>query len=422
MTGKSSTRHFLEGKTIIVAGAGIAGSAFAIALRRCWDPAWKPPTIHIYDRDPQEVAAQREGYSLSLAGYDVSGGLLAMRKLGLLDEMLENAVSGVEGSGAFKIWGPDWEEHISFRHKPVEGLPTSSIRITRKNLRSIMHDALGPENSIQWGSRCTSARRLADGRVRVEVVRGPSEAEVTTEEDCDILIAADGASSKLRGHLRPNDNLDFAGAILRGGIARFDGPLPEPLDKDWGFMLSGTGASCFYSPVDKKSIAWGVGHLEETQVPPLDLNSSVEVQAVVDKALELGAGLQQPFETIVAHTDPKTVLSLNARDKKPFAHDMSMPVIFIGDSNHAVSPFAGYSANLALSDAWDLSEQLCKAASLEEAVAAYDEIAVPRAMKILKGSRARLRAGHSTGLQYCVFWMMLMVGKFVGWALGRKVT
>ncbi|CAM1508587.1 Fc.00g054350.m01.CDS01 [Cosmosporella sp. VM-42] len=424
MVEKEKTTHFLEGKTIIVAGGGVAGSAFAIGLRRLWDPASKPPTVHIYDRDPEDVAARREGYSLSLAGYDDSGGLLALRNLGLFDEILAKAVSGVEGSGAFKIWGPDWREHISFRHKPIANLPTSSIRITRKDLRSILHDALGPGDSIQWGARCISAKRLDDGRVRVEIARGPPESETITEEDGDILIAADGASSKIREYLRPDDNLDFAGAILRGGLSRFEGALPKPLDEDWGFMLSGTGVSCFFSPVDKHSIMWGVGHLEDTQVPPLNLDSAEDVKAVIQQGLDLGSELQEPFRAIVEHTDPRTVLSLNARDKVPFSHDRvdRLPVIFIGDSNHAVSPFAGYGANLALSDAWDLAEQLCNGHSLKDSVSEYDKLAVPRATKILKGSRSRLKAGHSTGLQYWVFWLMLVVGKFVGWVMGKKVT
>ncbi|KAF7556479.1 hypothetical protein G7046_g6301 [Stylonectria norvegica] len=424
MDNDKGASHFLVGKTIIVAGGGIAGSAFAVGLRRSWDPTCKPPTIHVYDRDSHEVAAQREAYSLSLAGYDATGGLLALKKLGLLDEILSKAVSGVEGHGAFKIWGPDWKEHISLRHKPVAGLPASSIRITRKDLRTILHDALGPEDSIQWGARCVSARRLEDGRVRVEVVRGSAGAETTTEEDCDVLIAADGANSKLRCYLRPDDNLEFAGAVLRGGLSRFDGALPKPLDEDWGFMLSGTGVSCFFSPVDKNSLVWGVGHLETTEVPQLDLSSIEDVQAVVDRALELGANLEEPFKTVVAQTDHKTVMCLNARDKVPFSHDniSRLPVVFIGDSNHAVSPFAGYGANLALSDAWDLAEQLCRGKSLVNSVSTYDKTSVPRATKILKGSRAKLKAGHSTGLQYWMFWLMLLVGKFVGWVLGKKVT
>ncbi|KAJ3525217.1 hypothetical protein NM208_g11733 [Fusarium decemcellulare] len=418
MDGK---HHFLEGKTIIVAGGGIAGSAFVVGLRRLWKPEWKPPTIVIYERDSPEVTAQREGYSLSLTGYSAAGGLLALRRLGLLDRIVDRAVAGLEGAGAFKIWAPDWTEHISMRREPIEGLPSSSLRVPRKDVRQAIQEGFGDGDAVQWNARCVSAQRLDDGRVRVQVARGSPENETVTEQDCDLLIAADGASSKLRACLRPNDKLDFAGAILQGGISRFEGAPPKPVDKDWGFMLSGAGVSCFFSPVDKNSVFWGIGHLESTQVPALDLQNPEQVQAVIDRGLELGSDLKEPFNTIVAHTDRKTVLSLNARDKPAFSHDAieEMPVVFIGDSNHAVSPFAGFGANLALSDAWDLAEQLCKGASLKECVSAYDNLAVPRAMKILKDSRARLKSGHSTGFQYWMFWALMMVGKFVGWVLGR---
>ena len=389
-------QHFLEGKTIIIAGAGIAGSAFVIALRKLWDPRLKEPTIILYDRDSPDVTAQREGYTLSLAGYDNSGGLVALKKLGLLEDALEKAVSGLNNGGAFKIWGPAWNEYASFRHKPVEGLPSASVRIARKDLRQVLHNNLRPTDSIQWNSCCISAHRLQDGRVSVQVARGSGESEVISQETCDLLIAADGANSKLRAYLRPEDTLEFSGATLRGGISRFDGPAPTPLNRDWGFMLSGTGVSCFFSPVDQKSLVWGVGHLEADQLPRLDLNNEEMVQQVIERALDLGKDLQEPFGNIVSHTDPKTVFALNAHDKKPFHHKELniVPVIFIGDSNHAVSPFAGFGANLALCDAWDLGDQLCKGKSLGESMIAYDGVAVPRAIAILQRSQERLISGH----------------------------
>ncbi|KAJ4129359.1 hypothetical protein NW768_007897 [Fusarium equiseti] len=389
-------RHFLESKKIIVAGAGVAGSAFVIALRKLWDPRLKEPTIILYDRDSPDVSAQREGYTLSLAGYDRSGGLVALKKLGLLEDALAKAVSGLNNEGAFKIWGPAWNEYASFRHRPIEGLPSASVRIARKDLRQVLHNNLRPADSVQWNSSCISAHRLQDGRVSVQVARGSGASEVISQETCDLLIAADGAHSKLRTCLRPEDTLEFAGAILRGGISRFDGPAPTPVNRDWGFMVSGTGVSCFFSPVDQNSVVWGVGHLETDRVPGLNPDDEDVVQQVTERALELGKELQEPFGTIVSHTDLKTVFALNAHDKKPFRHEELeiIPAIFIGDSNHAVSPFAGFGANLALCDACDLANQLCNGQSLDESVIAYDGIAVPRALAILQRSREKLVSGH----------------------------
>ncbi|PNY23085.1 Uncharacterized protein TCAP_06966 [Tolypocladium capitatum] len=395
-------RHFLQGKTIFVAGAGVAGSAFVAGLRKLWDPALKPPTVVVYDRDPQDITLRRDAdsYSLSISGYSEAGGLVALQRLGLIDGVFAHAISGLDESGCFKIWGPDWQERLCMRRKPLHGLPTGSVRISRKNLRSVLNDAVDTwdRSRIQWGSQCVSARRLDDtGRFRVQIQRGEGGEAELTEEDCDLLVAADGTNSKLRAWLRPHDKLQYTGAVLRGGLSKFDGGIPNPLGQNWGFIMSNTGVSCFVSPVDENTVLWAVGHLERDPVPELDRSSDEDVQAVIARGRELGSHFQEPFQTIASRTDPKTVMCISATDKQPFCHDdlAAMPVVFIGDSNHALSPFAGFGANLALCDGWDLAEALCRASSLAEAVAAYDQISEPRARKILEGSHKSLRAGHS---------------------------
>ncbi|KND93843.1 hypothetical protein TOPH_01927 [Tolypocladium ophioglossoides CBS 100239] len=426
MDAHNEPRHFLQGKTIFVAGGGVAGSAFVAGLRKLWDPAQKPPTVVVYDRDPRDVTHQRdaESYSLSISGYNEAGGLVALQKLGLVDDVFAHAISGLDGSGCFKIWGPDWRERLCMRRKPLHGLPTGSIRISRQHLRRVLNDVVEAwdRSRMQWESQCVSVRRLEDtGRMRVQIRKGAvGEAELM-EEDCDLLVAADGANSKLRAWLRPQDKLQYTGAVLRGGLSRFDGGIPRPLGQDWGFIMSNTDVSCFVSPVDKNTVLWAVGHLERDPVPELDRSSDEDVQAVIARGRELGSHFQEPFQTIASRTDPKTVMCISARDKPSFSHDdpAAIPVVFIGDSNHALSPFAGFGANLALSDGWDLAEQLCRGSSLVEAVAAYDQISEPRARKILEGSHKSLRAGHSTGWRYWVFWAMLWVGQWISWLLAK---
>lgn len=199
------------------------------------------------------------------------------------------------------------------------------------------------------------------------------------------------------------------------------GGLPEPIRKDWGFVVSGSGVVGFVSPVDDHTVIWAVGTQEPGPLPELDRTSKQDVEAVISRGGQLGSQFEEPFQTIVSQTDPQTVMCISARDKLPFRHDQGaikdLPVVFIGDSNHALSPFAGFGANLALSDAWDLAEQLCLRGSLPEAVAGYDELSEPRARKVAESARRSLRAGLSTGWRYWLFSFMLWIGSWVRWGM-----
>ena len=94
----SPRQHFLSGKRIIIAGGGIAGLSFAASLNQLWHSALgPPPIITIFDRDAQDVDQQREGYSLSLAGHDNTGGLIALKSMNLLVPTHLASVTGYLG-------------------------------------------------------------------------------------------------------------------------------------------------------------------------------------------------------------------------------------------------------------------------------------------------------------------------------------
>ncbi|KAI0390781.1 hypothetical protein F5Y17DRAFT_461456 [Xylariaceae sp. FL0594] len=129
--------------------------------------------------------------------------------------------------------------------------------------------------------------------------------------------------------------------------------------------------------------------------------------------------MEGPFNDILDATDPSTTMVLNARDKQPFPHDLRAgPVVFVGDANHALSPFAGNGANLALKDGWDLAEKLCVPESLAHAVAAYDKLSIPRAIATLKSSHWRIKVAHATGLQYWMYRIFFTVAGFFTGLLG----
>ncbi|KAL7941823.1 hypothetical protein V8C42DRAFT_333820 [Trichoderma barbatum] len=408
---------FLSGKKIIVAGAGISGLSFTLAIRQLWPVGLKPPHIDIYERDSDAVPPGREGYSISLAGHDETGGLYAARDLGLLDEVLKHATQGLGNQFVFTVWNNSWTELLSLKFKPAAGLPVAGIRIARKDLRSVLINAVGPSH-INWNTACIDAEKLPNERVLVTLSGKDITADMARTE-CDVLIVADGASSKIRSKLRPDDTLQYTGVMQKGGLAIFPNGIPPPVDKNWGMLLSsGKGVACFLSPYDETSVAWGMSYRAPAIEEPLKISSLDDAQQVIDDCKKLGKEFPEPFQSILNATDPKDVSRLAARDKQPFSHDLSLgPIIYIGDSNHAVSPYSGYGASLALKDGWDLSMQLCKSKSLAEAVKAYDAISVPRANKVLKESHQRIDMSHATGLSYLVNRSLLSIGGFV---LGAK--
>lgn len=98
---------------------------------------------------------------------------------------------------------------------PVQlpGLATGRLRISRARLRKALLEQL-PEASITYQCTCTGATLLRpdhshqhEDRVRLHFSSGQ-------KTDCDILVIADGSSSKLRAALRPEEQKGYLGVCM----------------------------------------------------------------------------------------------------------------------------------------------------------------------------------------------------------------
>ncbi|KIW63968.1 hypothetical protein PV04_08928 [Phialophora macrospora] len=413
--------HYLHGKTIIVSGAGIAGLAFAVALTQQFpgsSTSVAKPKVVIFERDSYDERVGREGYTLSLRTDHNASGVQILDRLGLYEAVRSvsvNAKDGASEGGGFNIWNPDFRPFLRLAAAPIGPKRLVGIRVRRNALQKVLaHAAVDSGAEIHWENAVADAELTEEGSVKVSlsdgsVVRG------------DILIAADGSHSKLGSLLRPIHDLDYTGVYCWSGIAKYASPeaVPKPVNRDWGLVVGAKGGvGCFVSPVDDTSALWSLSRRSPEKKEPLRYPIPQErLDQLMKESVDLSSCFAPVVKNLVSATDQSTVLLFNAMDRKPFPHSISAkgPVIYIGDANHAVSPFAGAGANLALMDAWELASALKNASSLEEAVVAYDKAAVPRASTILKISRWSIDIAHATGIRLFLYKVVLqMLGIFVG--------
>ena len=350
-------------------------------------PGLIPPTVTFYDRDSEELSREREGYSLSIRSDARSGGMQILKKLSLLNQVLESSAPGKQ---VFTVWDKEWNILMQVPPTIPDGLPVRAARIARWKLRTTLAQAAAPFCTINWSTTCSAATLLDNGKMQVHL-------SDERTDDCDNFIAADGASSKLRELLRPDEQLQYAGVVAISGLTRFENSsIPSPLDNAFGSVVGGNGTSLFLSAVDASSVVWSVSYIsKEPRARSVRTLSTSEAEKLLAEALDIGTVFKEPFQSLVNGTDLAIITVLSAMDKLPFPHEGGEPIIFIGDSNHAVTPFAGNGANMALMDGWDLAEQLCGSESLEEALKRYDSLSMPRSRGALEDSHEDIRMIHA---------------------------
>lgn len=405
----TSSQMPLAARKVVVIGAGVAGLAFVVSLRSIWKEDFGQfPNITQYEREVEEADLSRTGYSLSLRSDKRSQGLQALQQMGILDDLLGISITreGCE-RGYFGLWSLGWRRLVKIRDEAPNGIPVPGMRVTRKGLRDVLLASAQKDARIFWGVSCTAIGPADDNGIKFRLSDG-------SEDSCDFLVAADGASSKLRACIRPDDKLNFAGVVSISAVSRFPGSPPEPTGRDWGIIPSAQGVALFASPMEDKCANWSLSY--KTDTPRREERQCLPAgpaYSLLQEVKSRGAMFKEPFQTLLAHSDPATLTVINAMDKDPFPHGPAslVPhgVVFIGDSNHAVNTFAGNGANLALKDGFDLATCLCTYTSVERAVKVYDSLSMPRAFISVRKSHVSIKVVHSSGLSWIIYRSMLLI-------------
>lgn len=185
---------------VAIIGAGIGGLALALYLHR-HDAGLR---VAVFERDASfDVRAQ--GYSLT-----IQGGLKALEKLGVAEDVCKQAVKG--GSGQVVM-------HSSGKCLVALGGGSNSssrnVFIPRQRLRALMFEQL-QTSCVRWGKALVRLHEDTKG-----VVLHFSN---NTQARAQLVVGADGVHSVVR-RLKLGDELHYLGVLALNGIASFRHPL-----------------------------------------------------------------------------------------------------------------------------------------------------------------------------------------------------
>lgn len=397
---------------VLVIGAGTGGLCLAQGLRS------EKISVQVFERDPVPFDRQG-GYRLSInptgnrALKDclpdsvfatlVKNSLKPSRAVSFLDERLKLLLG-------IKILETD----------PYS--PDCERPITRIALRRVLLEGL--DGVVQFGKKFVSFEDTPEGAVKVLFEDGSSATG-------DVLIGADGASSRVRTQLLPHAQrvetglLSVAGKLGLNDAVRkmappavFLGPT-QVLGRKGCFLFTNAveyGDSNLTDPtlqdrIDsaetsspftnrEEYLMWGFsarrekfGSTGNQQAPiPEDLKRA---------ALTLMKGWDPALREIVNRTSDLSMFPI--KTSVPVPPWQTRNVTLLGDALHNMTPYRGMGANMALRDAAALKRALVKAARGEvlllDALAAYEREMIEHGFHAVRLSLHNMERLHSEGLQ-----------------------
>ena len=339
-------------RKLLIVGGGCAGMALAIRMR---ERGWAVDLVEI---DPE--------WRVYGAGISITGPTYrASKRLGIFQDLMEH---GFGSHAGVRICTPNGQVVAEIPAQPIEpGLPTGGgiMRPVLQDILSRRTRACGAR--VRLGVTVNSFCEI-DGKVRVETTDGQTR-------DYTLMVAADGAFSKVRNLLFP----DASPPTYTGQYCwRLVAERPADIDGVHFYMagavtagLSPTSATQMYmfllQPEPDKV------RIEEAQqwrrLKHLMAPFSGLLGALREGLSERSAIICRPLEAILL--------------PRPWHRGR---VLLIGDAVHATTPHLASGAGIAIEDALVLSEELAAEADLERALTRFEERRWERCRLVVENS------------------------------------
>lgn len=378
--------RLLENKKIAIVGAGPGGLTLARLLQM------NGADVKVYERDAHRYA-RMQGATLDL---HEESGLNALKKAGLMDEFWANYRPGAD-----RLRIIDKRAAIIYNDAVNKQNGSSRPEIDRGPLQNILLDSLKPD-TIVWDCHFLSLAEQEDSW-KLDFENGASVV-------ADILIAADGANSKIRPYITKIKPF-FAGiTVVEGAVYNSEIQCPEvhkllnggkifAMDDEKSLIVSskGDGSLVFYTG-NKTDENWvrnsGIDFSDKTQVLNWFKNEYADWNIIWEEL----------FKNASSNFVPRPQYCMPLNQSWETLPNLTM----LGDAAHLMPPYAGEGVNMAMLDALELSQCLISNdfPDLHTAIASYEKQMLERSAETAKQTLDSTEALHAPG---AIAWLISII-------------
>lgn len=365
----------LQNKQIAIVGGGPGGLTLAKLLQV------QNVVVKVYERDADETARQ-QGATLDL---HEESGLEALRRANLLEEFYANYRPE---AGKMRVLDQHATIHMNNHDSEDDG--EHRPEIDRAPLRDLLIQSLNPGTMV-WNSQFTSMEKQGEGWL-LHFKNG-------TSTYADLVIAADGANSKIRPYLNSIPPVYSGVTIVEGNIyhAAKNAPQLWKLVNGGKVFAMGTERSLILSAKGEGSLSFYTGcKVPENWVVQSGIDFS-DKQQVFDWFKDDFANWDDIWKELFASDEMWFVPRPQYHFPLDQIWETQSNITLIGDAAHRMPPYAGEGVNMAMQDAFELAECLTNPnfETVVEALSHYEKQMLKRGAEVTEMTLQSTEMLHS---------------------------